>query len=64
MADDIEHYLRRWIPRFEADNRAYLTVNIGCTGGRHRSVYLVETLHRIFAADRDDVIARHRDLVV
>lgn len=64
MADDIEHYLRRWIPRFEADNRAYLTVNIGCTGGRHRSVYLVETLHRIFAAERDDVIARHRDLVV
>tara|TARA_Y100001934_G_scaffold283310_1_gene402033 strand:- start:6085 stop:6933 length:849 start_codon:yes stop_codon:yes gene_type:complete len=64
MADDIEHYLRRWIPRFEADNRAYLTVNIGCTGGRHRSVYLVETLHRIFAAERDDVIVRHRDLVV
>ena len=64
MADDIEHYLRRWIPRFEADNRAYLTVNIGCTGGRHRSVYLVDTLHRIFAVERDDVIARHRDLVV
>ena len=62
MADDIEHYLERWIPRFEADNRAYVII-IGCTGGRHRSVYLVETL-RIFAAERDDVIVRHRDLVV
>ena len=62
MAADIEHYLRRWIPHFEADNRAYLTVNIGCTGGRHRSVYLVETLSQLFAKERDDVIGRHRDL--
>jgi len=62
MVDSIQTYLEQWVPRFEADNRAYLTVNIGCTGGQHRSVYVVEKLAELFRSSRDDVIARHREL--
>lgn len=44
LLDDLEHWLLRWLPRYEANDRSYMTVAIGCTGGRHRSVYLVEHL--------------------
>src|SRR5690606_27851081 len=44
MFQDINGYLQKWLPRFAASNRAYVTVAIGCTGGHHRSVYLVERL--------------------
>ncbi|MBT3196407.1 MAG: RNase adapter RapZ [Gammaproteobacteria bacterium] len=44
MAADIEHYLTRWIPHFLSSERCYLTIAIGCTGGQHRSVYLVEKI--------------------
>ncbi len=44
MAEEIKHYIQRWIPRFLSDDRSYLTIAIGCTGGRHRSVYLVEKI--------------------
>ena len=57
---DLCEFLDRWIPRFEADNRAYLTVAIGCTGGHHRSVYIVERLAEHFHARR--AITRHREL--
>ena len=62
MVDSISTYLNTWIPRFESDNRAYLTVSIGCTGGQHRSVFLVEHLAEEFAKQRSDVIAHHRQL--
>ena len=55
-------FLDRWIPAFEADNRSYLTVAIGCTGGQHRSVYLVERLQRHFQDRYPDVASRHREL--
>jgi UPF0042 nucleotide-binding protein len=54
--------LERWIPRFEGDNRAYFTVAIGCTGGQHRSVYMVERLSETFREQRSEVLARHREL--
>lgn len=61
MTDDIAAYLTNWLPCFLRDNRAYLTVAIGCTGGQHRSVYLVERLATRFR-DRIAVLVRHRQL--
>jgi len=61
MFDDISAYIERWLPRFQAADRTYLTVAIGCTGGHHRSVYLVEQLNQAFR-EKYDVIARHREL--
>ncbi|GAB1391472.1 MAG: nucleotide-binding protein [Rubrivivax sp.] len=61
MLEQIEAFLLRWLPAFEEDQRSYLTVAIGCTGGQHRSVYAVETLARRFAA-RQVTLVRHREL--
>jgi UPF0042 nucleotide-binding protein len=60
--DDITGFLHRWIPLFETENRSYLTVAIGCTGGQHRSVYLVEQLSKQFKKTRNNVLVRHREL--
>lgn len=54
-------FLERWLPEFERDQRSYLTVAIGCTGGQHRSVYLAETLGRYFSGSRQ-VLVRHREI--
>lgn len=62
MYHDIRHLLETWIPCFEADNRSYMTVAIGCTGGHHRSVYMVNKLSRYFSQRRDGVLTRHREL--
>ncbi len=62
MCDDIGDYLRTWIPKFEADNRSYLTVGIGCTGGQHRSVFLTEKLLQSLEETCEFVQLRHRDL--
>jgi UPF0042 nucleotide-binding protein len=62
MYHDIRQLLETWIPCFEADNRSYMTVAIGCTGGHHRSVYLVNKLSRYFSQRRDGVLTRHREL--
>jgi RNase adapter protein RapZ len=59
MLGDIVHFLDRWIPEFVRTNRSYLTIAIGCTGGQHRSVYLVERLTAHFAAKYPLVYARH-----
>ena len=61
MLADIRGFVENWLPSFERDNRSYLTVAIGCTGGQHRSVYLVEELARYFQA-RGKVLVRHREL--
>jgi RNase adapter protein RapZ len=61
MLAQIEGFLARWLPAFEDDQRSYLTVAIGCTGGQHRSVYFVEVLARRFAA-RGATLVRHREL--
>jgi UPF0042 nucleotide-binding protein len=61
MYRDIRDFIRNWLPCFVADNRSYLTVAIGCTGGEHRSVYFVEKLARDFHEARR-VLVRHREL--
>ncbi len=61
MLEDLICYGERWIPRIEDADRTYLTFAIGCTGGHHRSVYLVEQLSKHFDKQYD-VIARHREL--
>lgn len=62
MYKDILAFLRRWIPHFENNNRSYLTVAVGCTGGWHRSVYMCERLAKTLKADYKDVQVRHRQL--
>ena len=59
---DIAAFLERWLPDYARDNRNYLTVAVGCTGGRHRSVYLVEQLAAKYRP-RMNVLIRHRELV-
>jgi len=61
MGEDIRRFVADWLPSFIRDNRAYLTVAIGCTGGQHRSVYLAEWLAARFR-ERARVLVRHRTL--
>ena len=61
MLAQIEAFLTRWLPSFVEDQRSYLTVAIGCTGGQHRSVFAVETLARRFAPHAATLV-RHREL--
>lgn len=62
MFTDLRNYLDKWLPEFEANNRSYMTVAIGCTGGHHRSVYLTERLAMHFSKSLHNVQLRHRDL--
>lgn len=62
MIGDLREFLQTWIPCFESENRSYLTLAIGCTGGRHRSVYVAERLAESFRAERRSVLVRHREL--
>jgi UPF0042 nucleotide-binding protein len=61
MAEDIHRFVADWLPAFVRDNRAYLTVAIGCTGGQHRSVFLAEWLAGRFAKSAK-ILVRHRAL--
>ena len=63
MFGDVCAYLEKWLPQFEANNRSYMTVAIGCTGGQHRSVYLAERLARHFGSKLSNVQVRHRELI-
>jgi len=61
MLDQIQHFLRHWLPALQAAQRSYLTVAIGCTGGQHRSVYIARMLAERFAGDARTLV-RHREL--
>ncbi len=61
MFDDIRRFIDDWLPCFIRDNRNYLTIAIGCTGGRHRSVYLAVRLAKYFTK-KNQVLVRHREL--
>ncbi len=67
MLKDIQQYIAKWLPSFINDNRSYLTIAIGCTGGQHRSVYFVEQLANYFGGahfkqQKQKVMIRHREL--
>ena len=63
MYADTYAYLAKWLPRFAASNRAYVTVAIGCTGGQHRSVYMAQRLGEALRQELSNVQIRHRDVV-
>ena len=64
--DDIEQFIQRWLPKFEQNDRSYLTIAIGCTGGQHRSVYIAQTLAERMVQSglrhSNQVIVRHRSM--
>lgn len=62
MFSHIRNFLEYWIPKFAEQNRYYLTVSIGCTGGQHRSVYIAELLNNYFRGKFDNVSLRHREM--
>jgi UPF0042 nucleotide-binding protein len=61
MFVDIQQYLQKWLPHFEQNNRSYITIAIGCTGGQHRSVYMAERLAKAFHEHYLNVQVRHRE---
>lgn len=62
MIREITEFLEKWLPRFAKNNRSYITIGIGCTGGQHRSVYICEQLTSHFSQLMDNVHVRHREL--
>jgi UPF0042 nucleotide-binding protein len=68
MENDIVQFIEKWLPHYIADGRSYLTVAIGCTGGQHRSVYLVSRIIAHFLPQKDlsalqiNFLSRHREL--
>ena len=65
MQDDIAKFVSKWLTALARDHRSYVTIAIGCTGGQHRSVYLVEQLAAVFANENTGkfvTLKRHREL--
>jgi UPF0042 nucleotide-binding protein len=62
VADDLIAMLGRWIPLYKESQRAYLTIAIGCTGGKHRSVYMTERIGSALADQFPAVTVNHRDM--
>ncbi|HEB98143.1 MAG TPA: RNase adapter RapZ [Thiotrichales bacterium] len=62
MYEELRDFLTHWIPAFERENRRYLTVALGCTGGQHRSVYLANRLGEHFRGHYPSVLVKHREL--
>ena len=62
MLEDIKAFVQKWLPQYKDNNRSYITIAIGCTGGQHRSVYLCEQLTSHFKATEQNIQCRHREL--
>lgn len=62
MLDDIGGFIERWLPAFARENRAYVTIAVGCTGGRHRSVYIIEQLAARLRQRYEQTLVRHNEL--
>lgn len=62
MSDHVLGFLRRWLPGFEEAQRSYVTIGIGCTGGKHRSVYIVKKLSEALIGEFPEVLVHHREL--
>jgi UPF0042 nucleotide-binding protein len=62
LYQDIAHFLLKWLPEFQENDRSYVTVAIGCTGGQHRSVYMTERLAARFHSELSHMQVRHRDI--
>jgi UPF0042 nucleotide-binding protein len=62
MLTSIADFLQIWLPEFLKDNRSYVTIGIGCTGGHHRSVYISNMLKEIFIKDYTNTQTWHREL--
>lgn len=62
MLDDIHGFMQRWLPAFARENRAYVTIAVGCTGGRHRSVYIIEQLAHRLRETYAQTLVRHNEL--
>lgn len=63
FTEDIDRFVRRWLPVWAEEQRSHLTVAIGCTGGKHRSVYLVDELARRWREQGLAVVTHHRELI-
>ncbi len=61
MSQDIENFMRTWLAAFQEAQRSYVTICIGCTGGKHRSVYLAERLAESLGKDHENVLVHHRE---
>jgi UPF0042 nucleotide-binding protein len=61
LLDDIRKFIEKWLPTYQQDNRSYLTIAVGCTGGQHRSVFIIERLATYFRKTWE-VVIRHREL--
>lgn len=60
----INSFMMTWLPHLERNNRSYITIAIGCTGGKHRSVYIAELLANNFRKEREDIQTHHRDIKI
>ena len=61
MSQDIENFMHTWLTAFQEAQRSYVTICIGCTGGKHRSVYLAERLAESLGKDHENVLVHHRE---
>lgn len=62
MLNDLKHLLTTWLPAFRDNNRSYMTISVGCTGGQHRSVYICDQLSRAFQDEYSNVQIRHTEI--